>query len=189
MVQTMTARVGPGSAKVWPGSAKDGFGPGQDGFGPGKDGFGRVLESNIANSTVYLLNYYSISPVSVSMLIAVANPYPTDNYERSQYPCSLTGDPPCQKPHSELSWPKAEFLPAASKRKVLLVIGDAAETMDILYPYFRIPEDGFQLLVVAPDQRLYPLVNHEIPPGWDITEERSSYHLQADIAFRDVDPG
>jgi protease I len=29
---------------------------------------------------------------------------------------------------------------------------------------------------------------HEIPPGWDITREGPSYHLKADIAFRDVDP-
>jgi protease I len=70
--------------------------------------------------------------------------------------------------------------------KVLLVIGDAAEAMDTLYPYFRVQEDGFQLVVVAPEKRRYHLVMHEQPPGWDITQEGPSYHLNSDLAFRDV---
>jgi protease I len=78
--------------------------------------------------------------------------------------------------------------PTPKRGKVLMVIGDASETMDTLYPYFRVPEDGFQIIVTAPDKRIYPLVNHEIPPGWDITQESPSYHLPSDIAFRDVKP-
>ncbi len=76
----------------------------------------------------------------------------------------------------------------SGKGKVLLVIGDASETIDTLYPFFRVPEDGFEIVVAGPDKRLYPLVNHEVPPGWDITQETPSYHLPADIAFRDVKP-
>ena len=72
--------------------------------------------------------------------------------------------------------------------KVLLVIGDATEVLDTMYPYFRLPEDGFEVQVAAPERRLYHMVLHEIPPegGWDITRESPGYHLQADIAFRDV---
>ena len=72
--------------------------------------------------------------------------------------------------------------------KVLIVIGDAAEAMDTLYPFFRIQEDGFQVVVAGPEARLYHLVMHEIPPGWDITREGPSYHLAAEIAFADVRP-
>ena len=72
--------------------------------------------------------------------------------------------------------------------KVLLPIGDAAEAMDTLYPFFRIREDGYHVVVAGPDRRVYPLVMHEIPPGWDITRESPSYHLAAEIAFRDVNP-
>ncbi len=72
--------------------------------------------------------------------------------------------------------------------KVLLVIGDAAEAMDTLYPYFRVQEDGFEAVVAGPEARVYPLVMHEIPPGWDITRESPSYHLKATVAFRDVVP-
>jgi len=72
--------------------------------------------------------------------------------------------------------------------KVLLPIGDAAEAMDTLYPFFRVREDGYEAVVAAPERRTYPLVMHEIPPGWDITRESPSYHLAADIAFSEVDP-
>jgi protease I len=72
--------------------------------------------------------------------------------------------------------------------RVLLVIGDAAEALDTMYPLFRVPEDGFEIVVAGPDKRRYPLVGHEIPPGWDITQETPSYHLNADIAFRDIRP-
>jgi deglycase len=72
--------------------------------------------------------------------------------------------------------------------KVLIPIGDASEVLDTFYPIFRLPEDGFEAVVAGPEVRVYPLVLHERPAGWDITEERPGYHLQATIAFRDVDP-
>ena len=72
--------------------------------------------------------------------------------------------------------------------KVLIIIGDASETVDTLYPYFRVQEAGFEPLVAAPEKRLYHMVLHEISPGWTITREFEGYKLQADIAFRDVDP-
>ena len=72
--------------------------------------------------------------------------------------------------------------------RVLLVIGDATEVLDTMYPFFRLPEDGFEVVVAAPEKRLYHMVLHERPPGWDITEERPGYHLQSNMAFRDVVP-
>ena len=71
--------------------------------------------------------------------------------------------------------------------KVLITIGDAAEAMDTLYPVYRVQEDGYEAVVAGPEARIYPLVMHEIPPGWDITREQPSYHLEATAAFRDVD--
>ena len=72
--------------------------------------------------------------------------------------------------------------------KVLIIIGDATECLDTMYPYFRIAEDGYEVVVAAPEKRLYHMVLHEIPPGsdWDITRETAGYHLNSDIAFRDV---
>lgn len=76
--------------------------------------------------------------------------------------------------------------------KILLPIGDATETLDTFYPFFRLPEDGFEVVVAGPEARLYHSVLHEVPPSpavpWDITEERPGYHLRATVAFRDVRP-
>ncbi len=76
--------------------------------------------------------------------------------------------------------------------KVLMPIGDATEAMDTLYPFFRIAEDDFEVVVAGPEARLYHMVLHEIPPNadvpWDITQERPGYHIKATVAFRDVDP-
>lgn len=72
--------------------------------------------------------------------------------------------------------------------KVLLPIGDASEVLDTMYPFFRIPEAGFEVVVAGREARKYHLVQHEIPPGWDITQETPGYHLAATVAFRDVEP-
>lgn len=72
--------------------------------------------------------------------------------------------------------------------RVLIPIGDAAEAMDTLYPYYRLQEDGYDAVVAGPEVRVYPLVMHEVPPGWDITRESPSYHLASTVAFRDVNP-
>ena len=71
--------------------------------------------------------------------------------------------------------------------KILLIIGDGGEVMDTLGPYFRLGED-FEVVVAGPQKRQYHLVQHEIEPGWDITVERPAYHMDADIAFGDIDP-
>lgn len=72
--------------------------------------------------------------------------------------------------------------------QVLLVIGDAAEVTDTLYPYFRVQEEGYRCLVAAPEKRVYHLVMHDRHPEWDITVESPGYRLASDVAFRDVRP-
>ena len=76
--------------------------------------------------------------------------------------------------------------------KVLMPIGDATEVMDTLYPFFRLPEDGFEVVVAGPEARKYHGVMHEVPPNdsipWDITREQPAYHIQASIAFREIKP-
>ena len=72
--------------------------------------------------------------------------------------------------------------------KVLIVVGDASETVDTLYPYYRLQEDGFEPVVAAPEKRRYNMVLHEVKPGWTITKEWEGYTIEADVAFRDVRP-
>ena len=76
--------------------------------------------------------------------------------------------------------------------RILMPIGDGTEVLDTLYPFFRLPEDGFEVVVAGPEARWYHGVMHEIPPNeqipWDITREQPAYHIKATVAFRDVDP-
>jgi protease I len=74
------------------------------------------------------------------------------------------------------------------KNKVLIIIGDASETLDTFYPYYRLQEEGFEPVIAAPEKRRYQLVLHEVKPGWTITKEWEGYSMEADIAFEDVDP-
>ena len=37
--------------------------------------------------------------------------------------------------------------------KVLIIVGDASETVDTLYPYYRLIEAGFRPVVAAPEKR------------------------------------
>lgn len=78
--------------------------------------------------------------------------------------------------------------PQETAKKVLLVIGDAAEVGDTIYPYYRIPEDGYEVVVAAPEVRTYHLVQHDHHPDWDITIESPGYKFDSDVAFRDIDP-
>lgn len=70
--------------------------------------------------------------------------------------------------------------------KVLIIVGDATETLDTMYPYYRLIEAGFQPVVAAPEKRKYQMVLHEVKPGWTITKEWEGYTIDADIAFADI---
>ena len=72
--------------------------------------------------------------------------------------------------------------------RVLLIIGDASEMLDTMYPFYRLVEAGFQPVVAAPIKRNYQMVLHEVKPGWTITKEWEGYTLEADLAFADIEP-
>lgn len=69
---------------------------------------------------------------------------------------------------------------------VLVIIGDAAETLDTLYPFYRLQEAGYRPVVAAPEKRRYQMVMHEVRPGWTITKEWEGYQIEADVAFSEI---
>ena len=72
--------------------------------------------------------------------------------------------------------------------KVLIIVGDASETMDTLYPIYRLQEADFVPVIAAPEKRKYQMVLHEVKRGWTITKEWEGYSIDADVAFSDVLP-
>lgn len=74
------------------------------------------------------------------------------------------------------------------RHRVLIIVGDAAETVDTLYPFYRLQEAGLEPVVAGPEKRTFQMVMHEVRPGWTITREWEGYQIKADLAFADIDP-
>ncbi len=72
--------------------------------------------------------------------------------------------------------------------KVLIIVGDASETVDTLYPFYRLQEAGFRPVVAGPEKRVFQMVLHEVRPGWTITREWEGYQIEAETSFAEIDP-
>jgi protease I len=67
--------------------------------------------------------------------------------------------------------------------KVLLLTGDAAEDLEVMYPYQRLLEEGYEVDVAAPTVKTLQFVD-----GFDTYTEKPGHTWPADVAFADVDP-
>jgi len=72
--------------------------------------------------------------------------------------------------------------------KVIILTGDAAETLEVFYPYQRLLEEGYQVDIAAPTKKKLQFVVHDFVDGFDTYTEKLGHAWQADIAFADVDP-
>jgi protease I len=72
---------------------------------------------------------------------------------------------------------------------VLVVTGDAAESLEVLYPYQRLLEEGYTVHIAAPSRKRLRFVVHDFEEGYDTYTEKPGYTWPADLAFTEVDPG
>lgn len=72
--------------------------------------------------------------------------------------------------------------------KILLVTGDAAEALEVMYPYQRLREAGHEVTIAAPEKKVLRTVVHDFEPGFDTYTEKPGYRVAADVAFADVKP-
>jgi protease I len=72
--------------------------------------------------------------------------------------------------------------------KVLILTGDAAESLEVMYPYQRLLEEGYEVHVAAPAKKKLQFVVHDFVAGFDTYTEKPGYTWDADVAFADVDP-
>lgn len=72
--------------------------------------------------------------------------------------------------------------------KILLVTGDAAESLEVLYPYQRLREEGYDVHIAAPERKKLQFVVHDFEPGFDTYTEKPGYTWPADLAFAEVEP-
>ena len=72
--------------------------------------------------------------------------------------------------------------------KVLILTGDAAESLEVMYPYQRLKEEGYEVHIAAPTKKKLHFVVHDFEPGYDTYTEKPGYSWDADVAFADVNP-
>jgi protease I len=72
--------------------------------------------------------------------------------------------------------------------KVLILTGDAAESLEVMYPYQRLREEGYEVKIAAPTKKKLHFVTHDFEPGFDTYTEKPGYSWDADLAFAHVNP-
>src|SRR6202041_1231155 len=55
--------------------------------------------------------------------------------------------------------------------KVLIVTGDAAESLEVMYPYQRLLEEGYEVDIAAPSVKKLQFVVHDFVEGFDTYTE------------------
>ena len=73
--------------------------------------------------------------------------------------------------------------------KILILAGDAAESLEVMYPYQRLLEEGYEVHIAGPSKKRLQFVVHDFVEGYDTYTEKPGYTWPADLAFADVDPG
>jgi protease I len=72
--------------------------------------------------------------------------------------------------------------------KVLILTGDAAESLEVMYPYQRLLEEGYDVEIAAPSKKKLQFVVHDFVEGYDTYTEKPGYTWDADLAFSEVEP-
>jgi protease I len=72
--------------------------------------------------------------------------------------------------------------------RILIATGDAAESLEVMYPYQRLLEEGYEVHLAGPSKKKLQFVVHDFEDGFDTYTEKPGYTWDADLAFADVDP-
>src|SRR5882724_1864801 len=62
--------------------------------------------------------------------------------------------------------------------KILIVTGDAAESLEVMYPYQRLKEEGYEVRIAGPSKKKLRFVIHDFEPGYDTRSEEHTSELQ-----------
>ncbi|MDG5788496.1 DJ-1/PfpI family protein [Evansella sp. AB-P1] len=74
-------------------------------------------------------------------------------------------------------------------KRILILTGDAAETLEVIYPLYRCIEEGFETTVAVPNKEEVQTVVHDRQPGiMEVSTERLAYRVPAQKKFSEVNP-
>ncbi|TNJ67178.1 DJ-1/PfpI family protein [Paenibacillus hemerocallicola] len=72
-------------------------------------------------------------------------------------------------------------------KKILIITGDAAESLEVYYPFYRILEEGYEAVIASPTKKVLRTVVHDFE-GWDTYTEKPGYQLESHVSFAEVNP-
>jgi deglycase len=72
--------------------------------------------------------------------------------------------------------------------RILLVTGDGAEALEVMYPYQRLTEEGYEVDIASPSKKTLHTVVHDFEPGWETNTEKLGYQIQPHLTFAQVNP-
>ena len=72
--------------------------------------------------------------------------------------------------------------------RILMLTGDAGESLEILYPKYRLEEEGWKVEIAALQKRPIRAVVHDFEDGFDTYTEKPGYLVPVDLGVDDVDP-
>lgn len=72
-------------------------------------------------------------------------------------------------------------------KKILILAGDAVESLEIYYPYFRCLEEGYETTIAAGSPKKLHTVVHDFI-GWETYTEKEGYQIEATASFDEVKP-
>jgi protease I len=82
----------------------------------------------------------------------------------------------------------SEILGRLAMTRILMIAGDAVEALEVLYPKYRLEEEGWTVEIAAPERRAIQTVIHDFEPGFGTYTEKRGYRVDADLAIDEVDP-
>ena len=71
--------------------------------------------------------------------------------------------------------------------RILIITGDGVESLELMYPYQRLLEEGYEVDIAAPSAKMIQTVVHDVEPGWDTFKEKLGYRVEANLAFSEVE--
>src|SRR5699024_12224637 len=72
-------------------------------------------------------------------------------------------------------------------KKILILAGDAVESLEIYYPYYRFLEEGYEATIAAASKKQIHTVVHDFT-DWETYTEKPGYLIEAHAAFKDINP-
>lgn len=76
----------------------------------------------------------------------------------------------------------------SNARKILIFTGDAAESLEVMYPLQRLLEAGFKPVVASPSGKVVRSVVHDFEPEFETYTEKPGYRIPAQLSYAQVKP-